>query len=103
MNEKFPVIETDKNRIINDFKSNKFACIRCGSRKIKITTVESYNDGMNVNGRYASSNSDINVELTLTFHVTGLLFCEKCKHRFYVKILDQGIRNTDIYFDNTLE
>ncbi|HKQ21780.1 MAG TPA: hypothetical protein VJS91_07055 [Nitrososphaeraceae archaeon] len=101
MNEKFPVKETDKNRIITYFKSNKFACIRCGSKKIKITSGEANNERININGLYVSSNSDIEVELS--FHVTGLLFCNKCRHRFYVKIVDQGIKNTDVYFDNTLE
>jgi transcription elongation factor Elf1 len=101
MNEKFPVKETDKNRIITYFKSNKFVCIRCGSKKIKITSGEPNNERININGLYVSSNSDIEVELS--FHVTGLLFCNKCRHRFYVKIVDQGIKNTDVYFDNTLE
>jgi transcription elongation factor Elf1 len=101
VNEEFPIKEADKKRIIKDFKSNRFACIRCGSRKIKITTVEPYNDRINVNGRYKASNSEIEIESK--FNVTSLLFCEKCKHRFYMKILDQGIRNTDTYFDNTLE
>ena len=101
MNEKFPVKETEKNRIINYFKSNKFACIRCGSKKIKITSGEASNGRININERYMTSNSDIDVELS--FRVTGLLFCNKCNHRFYLKIMDQGIRNTDIYFDNTLE
>ena len=70
MRDRFSIKENNKAQIIKDFKSIKFACIRCGSLDIETTAVEPYDDG---------------------------------KHRFYVKILDQGIRNTDVYFDNMLE
>lgn len=100
MNDKFLIKENNKERIIKDFKLTRFACIRCGSRDMEITAVEPYADGINVHGHNEPSNRDNDIEFT---RVTGLLLCGKCKHRFYVKILDQGISNTDVYFDNTLE
>ena len=101
MRDRFPIKENNKARIIKDFKSIKFACIRCGSLDIETTAVEPYDDGINVHSPYDSSKRDGDNEMT--FYVTSLLFCMTCKHRFYVKILDQGIRNTDVYFDNMLE
>ena len=99
MNDKSPIKENNKERIIKD-KLARFACIICGSRDIEITAVEPYADGIKVHGHNEPSDRDNDIEFT---RVTGLLLCGKCKHRFYVKILDQGISNTDIYFDNTLE
>ena len=98
--DRFPIKENDKERIINDFKTTKFACIRCGSRDIETITTKPYADGINIHGRNEHTNH--NKEIELTFYVTALLFCGNWKHRFHVKILDQGIRNTDEYFDNTL-
>ena len=100
MNDKFPIKENNKERIIKEFKLTRFACIICGSRDIEITAVEPYADGIKVHGHNEPSNRDNDIEFT---RVTGLLLCGKCNHRFYVKILDQGISNTDVYFDNTLE
>ena len=100
MRDRSPIKENDKERIINDFKTTKFACIRCGSRDIETITTKPYADGINIHSCYELTNH--NKEVELTFYVTGLLFCRNCKHRFHVKILDQGIRNTDEYFDNTL-
>jgi transcription elongation factor Elf1 len=100
MNDKFIIKENNKERIIKDLKLTRFACIRCGSRDIEITAVEPYADGIKVHGHNEPSIRDIDIEFT---RVTGLLLCGKCKHRFYVKILDQGISNTDVYIDNTLE
>jgi transcription elongation factor Elf1 len=99
--DRFPIEENDYDRIIGDFKEIKFACIRCGSRDMEITGVEPYADGINAHSRPESSDHGNDIELT--FYITGILFCRNCKHRFYLKILDQGIRNTDVYFDNTLE
>lgn len=99
MNEKSPINENNFERINKDFRSIKFACVSCGSREIEIISVEPHVNGK-VQGLHESSSPDNDIELT--FYVTGLLFCINCKHRFYVKILDQGIRNTDVYFDNTL-
>ena len=99
--DRFPIEENDYDRIVDDFKEIKFACIRCGSRDIEITGVEPYTDGINAHSRLESSDNGNDIELT--FYITGFLYCRKCKHRFYLKILDQGIRNTDVYFDNTLE
>jgi len=100
MNEEFQIREDDKERIINDFKSIKFRCIRCGLRNIEVIGAEPYADGINLHGRHESADPKKDIEMT--FYVTGLLFCKRCNHRFYAKILDQGTRNTNIYFDNTL-
>jgi len=99
LREGFPIKENDKERIINDLKTTKFACIRCGLKDIETITTKDYTDGINVHGIYEHTNHN---KETGIFYVTALLFCRNCKHRFHVKIFDQGIRNTDEYFDNTL-
>jgi transcription elongation factor Elf1 len=97
MSEEFPIKEEHYEQLINDFRSIRFPCIICGSRDIEIIEAEPH-DRIN-----AHSHSHIrDIELTTAFYVTGILFCRKCKHRFHIKILDQGIRNTDVYFDNAL-
>ena len=83
--KEFPTREEDVERK-KSFSSIKFSCIRCGLKKIEINEIQSY--------------PTKGTETAL--YVTALLFCKRCNHRFYVKILDQGARNIDIYFDNTL-
>jgi hypothetical protein len=60
---------------------------------------DSHADGINVHGIHSHSPTR---DIELTFDVANILFCRKCNHRFHVKILDQGIKNTNVYFDNTL-
>ena len=48
MREVFPIKENDKERIINDLKTTKFACIRYGLRDIETITTKDYTDGINV-------------------------------------------------------
>jgi hypothetical protein len=100
MSEEFPIREEDWERIINDFKSIKFPCIRCGLQDIEINEIQPYADGIDFHGVGQAANPK-NERQTI-FYVTGLLSCTRCKHRFYIKILDQGNRNTNVYFDNTL-
>jgi hypothetical protein len=100
MSEEFPIREEDGERIINDFRSIKFRCIRCGLRDIEISEIQPRCDGINFHGIGQPANPKNDIEMT--FYVTGLLFCKRCNHRFHVKILDQGTRNTNIYFDNML-
>jgi DNA-directed RNA polymerase subunit RPC12/RpoP len=84
----------------NDFRLMKFRCIRCGFQDIEINEIEPHADGINFRsvGQPAKPKKDIET----TFYVTGLLFCRRCNHRFHVKILDQGPRNTNLYFNNML-
>ena len=100
MKEEFPIREKDEQRIKNDFRLMKFRCISCGLQDIEINEIEPHADGINFRGlgRPANSNEDIET----TFYVTGLLFWRRCNHRFHVKRLDQGPRNTNIYFNNML-
>lgn len=98
MREEYSVKQKDYERIIKDFKSIKFSCIRCGSKKIKIINADSHLDRIKNGVRLTSPIKDIE----MTFFVSGILFCMKCNHRFHMKILDQGIRNTNLYFDNSL-
>jgi hypothetical protein len=99
MIEKFPIREQDEERIKNDFRSIKVHCIRCGLADIEISGIESQADGINVHGLYQPANP---YDRETTFYVTALLFCRRCNHRFHVKILDQGLRNTNVYFNNML-
>ena len=94
------VKQKDYERIIKDFKSIKFSCIRCGSKNIKVMEADSHPDGIKVHGVLPTSPSKDN-EMT-TLYVVGILICMKCNHRFHVKIFDQGMRNTNLYFDNSL-
>jgi DNA-directed RNA polymerase subunit RPC12/RpoP len=100
MKEEFPIRGENKERIINDFRLIKFRCIRCGSKNIQINEIQPYADGINFHGRGQTANPKNEIELT--FYVTALLFCKRCNHRFHMKILDQGTRNTNVYFDNML-
>jgi len=85
MTKEFTTREEHRERIKKSFSSIKFSCIRCGLQKIEMNEIQSYpNKGTEI------------------AYVTALLFCRRCKHRFHVKILDQGARNTDVYFNNTL-
>jgi hypothetical protein len=99
MRRKSPVKQRDYERIIKDFKSTKFCCIRCGSKSIKVIDADSQLDGIKVQKVPTTSTIE---GIKMKFYVTGILFCMKCNHRFHVKILDQGIRNTNLYFDNSL-
>jgi len=100
MKEEFPIRGENKERIVNDFTLIKFRCIRCGSKNIQIDEIQPYADGINFHGRGQTANPENEIELT--FYVTALLFCKRCNHRFHMKILDQGTRNTNVYFDNML-
>lgn len=99
MREEYPVKEKDYTRIKKDFRSIRFPCVRCGSRDIEIVGADPHADGIIVHG--INPPSPIK-DIELTFYVAGILFCRKCNHRFHVKILDQGISNTNVYFDNRL-
>jgi transcription elongation factor Elf1 len=99
MREEYPVKEKDFTRIKRDFRSIRFPCIRCGSKDIEIVAADPQNDDIIVRGIRPPSPTK---HIELTFYVAGILFCRKCNHRFHVKILDQGISNTNVYFDNRL-
>lgn len=99
MRKEYSVKEKDYKRIINDFKSTRFSCIRCGSKNLEIIDADSHLEGIKDHDN--PSTSPIK-DIELTFYVAGILFCRKCNHRFHVKILDQGISNTNVYFDNRL-
>ena len=99
MREEYPVKEKDYTRIKKDFRSIRFPCIRCGSKDIEIVGTDPHADGITVRGIHPPNPIK---DIELTFYVAGILSCGKCNHRFHVKILDQGIRNTNLYFDNSL-
>jgi len=86
MSEEFPNREEDEEQIKNSFSSIKFSCIRCGLRDIEINEIQ----------------PNHKKEAETAFYVTALLYCRRCNHRFHVKILDQGLRNTNVYFNNKL-
>lgn len=99
MRKEYSVKEKDYNRIINDFKSTRFSCIRCGSKNLEILNADSHLEGIT---DHDSPPTNPTKDIGLTFYVAGILSCRKCNHRFHVKIWDQGIRNTNLYFDNSL-
>ena len=83
----------------NFFKSIGFSCIKCGSKNIQVSNVYS---NLNETQSRDESLTDRNNDFETAFFISGILFCDKCNHRFYAKILDQGVKNTDLYFDNSL-
>ena len=99
MGKEYSIKEKDYNRIINDFKSTKFSCIRCGSKNLDILNADSHLEGIK---DHDSPPSNPTKDIGLTFYVAGILSCRKCNNRFHVIIWDQGIRNTNLYFDNSL-
>jgi transcription elongation factor Elf1 len=99
MRKEYSVKEKDYKRIINDFKSTRFSCIRCGSKNLEILDAGSHLEEIKDHDNPPTSP---NKDTGLTFYVAGILSCRKCNHRFHVKIMDQGIRNTNLYFDNSL-
>lgn len=99
MRKEYSVKEKDYNRIMNDFKSTRFSCIRCGSKNLEILDADSHFEGIKDHDNPPTSPTK---DIELTFYVAGILSCRKCNHRFHVKILDQGISNTNLYFDNSL-
>ena len=103
MREEYPIKEKDYERIMKDFRSFRFSCMRCGSKDIEIVVADPHADPhadkINVRGVHPPRPTK---DIGSTFYVVGILFCRKCNHRFHVKILDQGIRNTNVYFDNGL-
>jgi ribosomal protein L40E len=99
MRKEYVVKQNDYERIIKDFRSIKFSCIRCGSKNIKVMDADSHPDGIKVHGVLPTSPSRDNETM---LYVVGILICMKCNHRFHVKIFDQGMRNTNLYFDNSL-
>jgi len=100
MSEEFPIREEDEERIKNDFRSIKFPCIRCGLNDIEINEIEPH--AGRINFRAVRDSANPKKDIKTTFYVTGLLYCRRCNHRFHVKILDQGPRNTNLYFNNAL-
>ena len=84
MSKRLPTREEYKEKIEKRFSSTKFSCIRCGLQNIEINEIEPYPTKVTETALY----------------VTALLFCRGCNHRFHVKILDQGTRNTNLYFDS---
>jgi transcription elongation factor Elf1 len=86
MSKRLPTREEYKEKIEKRFSSTKFSCIRCGVQNMEINEIQPYP----TNGTETA------------LYVTALFLCRRCNHRFHVKILDQGTRNTDLYFDSTL-
>ena len=82
IDEEFPVRNQERQVFTDRFNSMKFSCIRCGLNDLNKSDIEFYIDGNDFPN--ASPNS-----IEQTFFVTGMLFCNRCKHRFFVKILDQ--------------
>lgn len=90
---------TDKNRTVNNFRSCRFSCVRCSSKNIEVMNVDTNQREIvdhDISSSIPINNSDV------PFYVAAILYCRECRHRFYVKILDQGIINTNVYFDNSL-
>lgn len=72
------------------FKKANFYCLRCGASDVVIKDNVKFFAQYN-NHRPRSKRSPVN-EVETTFNVTASLYCIRCKHTYFVKIFDEGIK-----------
>lgn len=86
----YPVKAIDEESTKKRFKQTYFYCLRCGAPDIvKKDNIKFFAERKNYHPR-RQSGSDNDVETT--FFVTATLYCVRCKHTYFVKILDEGIK-----------
>ena len=90
MIEEYPVKDIKEEIVNKHFKQTNFYCLRCGSPDIvKKNNIKFFAQRKNFHPRGRSvSNNDVET----TFFVTASLYCVRCKHTYFVKILDEGIK-----------
>jgi transposase-like protein len=79
-------VETTKKR----FKKTNFYCLRCGTADIvKKDNIKFFAERNNHRPRIKSASLN---DVETTFFVTASLYCARCKHTYFLKILDEGIK-----------
>jgi transposase-like protein len=90
MTEESPVKVIDEDLTKYHFKKANFYCLRCGAFDIIIKDDVKFFGERN-NHRSRSKSPPLN-EVEKTLNVSGSLYCPKCKHTYFVKIFDEGIK-----------
>ena len=90
MTAEYPLKVIDEATTKKHFKKTNFYCVRCGSNNVVIKDNIKYFAKRN-NHRPRSKSPPLN-DLETTFFVTASLYCVRCKHTYFVKILDEGIK-----------
>jgi transposase-like protein len=86
----YPVKEINEEITKKRFTQTKFYCLRCGAFDIiKKDNMKFFAERKNYHSRaqYEYAN-----DVETTFFVTSSLYCTRCKHTYFVKILDEGIK-----------
>jgi ribosomal protein S27AE len=72
------------------FKKTNFYCLRCGTPDIvKKDNIKYFAERQNFHPRGKSAFVD---DVETTFFVTASLYCARCKHTYFLKILDEVIK-----------
>ena len=90
MTAESPVKVIDEETTKKRFKKTNFYCLRCGAPDIiKKDNIKYFAERQNFHpwGKSASVK-----DVETTFFVTSSLYCVRCKHTYFVKILDEGIK-----------
>jgi hypothetical protein len=73
-----------------DVKKTNFYCLRCGTCDIvKKDNIKFFAECENFHPR--SKSASLN-DVETTFFVTASLYCVRCKHTYFLKILDEGTK-----------
>jgi hypothetical protein len=90
MTAESPVRVIDEESTKKRFKKTNFYCLRCGTPDVVIKDNIKYFAERN-NHRPRSKSASLN-DVETKFLVTASLYCIRCKHTYFVKILDEGIK-----------
>jgi transposase-like protein len=90
MTAESPIKVIDEETTKKRFKKTNFYCLRCGSRDVvKKENIKYFVERKNFHPRGKSPSLN---DVETTFFVTASLYCIRCKHTYFVKILDEGIK-----------
>ena len=90
MKAEYPVKHIDEETTKKRFTQTNFFCLRCGASDIvKKDNIKFFAERINFHPRSKSTSAN---DVETTFFVTASLYCVRCKHTYFVKILDEGIK-----------
>jgi transposase-like protein len=90
MTAESPIRVIDEESTKKRFKKNNFYCLRCGAANVvKKDNIKFFAERNNHRPR--SKSASVN-DVETTFFVTASIYCVRCKHTYFVKILDEGIK-----------
>jgi hypothetical protein len=86
----YPVKAISEEITKKRFTQTNFYCLRCGEYDIvKKDNIKFFAHRKNYHPRRQSPSAN---DVETTFFVTASLYCVRCKHTYFVKILDEGIK-----------